>query len=47
MAKEEEIISANKFKKARNEFRKSREEKEDNDDFDQIAIEDVSDEPRV
>jgi DNA segregation ATPase FtsK/SpoIIIE, S-DNA-T family len=47
MAQEEEIISANKFKKARNEFRKSRKEKEDNDDLEETAIEDVDDEPRA
>jgi DNA segregation ATPase FtsK/SpoIIIE, S-DNA-T family len=47
MAQEEEIISANKFKKARNEFRKSREEKADTDDLDETAIEDVTDEQRA
>jgi S-DNA-T family DNA segregation ATPase FtsK/SpoIIIE len=49
---EEEVISTNKFKKARNEFRKSREEKEadeenEDDTSDENSIEDISDEPRV
>ncbi len=51
MAQEqEEIISTNKFKKARNEFRKSREEKEveetqEEEDSDDNEIEDVAEEP--
>ena len=49
MAQEEEVISTNKFKKARNEFRKSREEKEveEEDESEDNSIEDINEEEPV